>query len=324
MMNNLLKFSAIYFLLCNIACSQIKKEEPTTLKSEKEMNTDALPNLQRRMYAIQLNVPGSFEFYVNDIPARIENTGSMHNASVDINAYMLKSGKYKFKLQVFPQGEDIKEGISPETAERIKVSLNAYERNTESFPFAKKDSFVHIVDFPTPKINKPVPFIIVEGEFEVELPYNLEGWGKSEDLTKIDKKQLESEVKEYYENLRTILNNGDGQAYLTKWKKYDNELKKFEYTPEGSLSKADSDLIESIKTKAKGEMLPIENYKMAIYAQGKMVRLERLPTVEINNYKANVKGRSPLLRKGKQGGVGNYPILLHKPKGSNSFEIIRK
>lgn len=71
-------------------------------------------------------------------------------------------------------------------------------------------------------------------------------------------------------------------------------------------------------------MSPIENFKMAIYAQGKMVRLERLPTVEINNYKANVKGRSPLLRKGKKGGVGNYPILLHKPNGSNSFEIIRK
>ena len=63
------------------------------------MNSDSLPNLQRRMYSIQLNIPGSFELYVNDIPARIENTGSMHNASVDINAYMLKSGKYKFKLE---------------------------------------------------------------------------------------------------------------------------------------------------------------------------------------------------------------------------------
>ena len=203
-------------------------------------DTDALPNLERRMYAIQLNVPGSFEFYVNDIPARIENTGSMHNASVDINAYMLKSGKYKFRLQVFPQGEDIKEGISPETAERIKVSLNAYERNTESFPFAKKDSFVHIVDFPTPKINKPVPFIILEGEFEVELPYNLEGWGKSEDLTKIDKKQLESEVVSFYEKLRTQLNGGLGDQYIANWYKYDNELKRFEYESNENLEKVNN------------------------------------------------------------------------------------
>jgi len=45
------------------------------------------------MYTMQLNIPGPFELYVNGIPARIENTGSMHNTSVDINAYMLKSGK---------------------------------------------------------------------------------------------------------------------------------------------------------------------------------------------------------------------------------------
>lgn len=322
-MNKLLNFSAICLLLCNIACSQIKKEESTTLNTEKEMNTDSLPNLERRMYAMQLNIPGSFEFYVNDIPARIENSGSMHNTSIDINAYMLKSGKYKFRLKIFPQGDEIKGGILPETASRIKVSLNAYERNTESFPFAKKGSFVSLVDFPIPKIDKPVPYFEVQGEFEVELPYDLEGWKNSEDLNKIDKEQLQDEVVNFYEKMRNQLNEGKGDAYISYWKKYDLELQKFEYISQSDLIKSNSDFVDKVQ-KCKDMMLPIENYTIKIYGNGKLVRLERNPTIEINNSQLNVKGRSPLLRKGSKSGVQGYPIILHKPKGSHSFEIIRK
>ena len=134
---------------------------------------------------------------------------------------------------------------------------------------------------------------------------------------------MEIDVVNFYEKMRSQLNAGNGDNYISYWKKYDSELQNFEYTSQLDLQKSNSDFVDKV-LKCKDMMLPIENYNIKIYGNGKLVRLERLPTIEINNSKLNIKGRSPILRKGSKSGVQGYPLILHKPKGSNSFEIIRK
>jgi hypothetical protein len=63
-------------------------------------------------------------------------------------------------------------------------------------------------------------------------------------------------------------------------------------------------------------MLPIENYKMVIFENNKLVRLERIDGI--------FKNSPPLLANYIKGKYTPYPIILHKPKGSDSFKIIRK
>ena len=64
---------------------------------------------------------------------------------------------------------------------------------------------------------------------------------------------------------------------------------------------------------------------MRIYGKkNQLVSLERHPTTELNGYKYNIKGWSPLIRKNKKSGGGQYPIKLYLPKDSDEFVIIRK
>ena len=51
------------------------------------------------------------------------------------------------------------------------------------------DSYEIVKTYPITKIEKPIPFYEVKGEFTVDLPYELEGWSKGQDLSKMDKEE---------------------------------------------------------------------------------------------------------------------------------------
>jgi len=73
-------------------------------------------------------------------------------------------------------------------------------------------------------------------------------------------------------------------------------------------------------------MIPLEDYELKLYAEGKLVTLERKThTKEFNNYSPlDIKGWSPLISKGTTYGAAPYPILLYLPEGSDEFVIIRR
>ena len=84
----------------------------------------------------------------------------------------------------------------------------------------------------------------------------------------MDQKILREKVDAYYKKLWNILNDGNGQEYLNLWNKADEELAIYNY------SKPINNEVEKIN-KAKGKMAPLEDYKMKVYADGKLVTLER-------------------------------------------------
>ena len=83
---------------------------------------------------------------------------------------------------------------------------------------------------------------------------------------------------------------------------------------------------EEIKKNCTNNMIPLEDYEMKLYAEGKLVCLERKThTKEFNNYSPlDIKGWSPLIRKGKKSGAEDFPVKLYLPEDSNEFVIIRK
>ena len=74
------------------------------------------------------------------------------------------------------------------------------------------------------------------------------------------------------------------------------------------------------------QQIPLEDYELKLYAEGKLVTLERKThTREFNNYSPlDIKGWSPLISKGTTYGAAPYPILLYLPQGSDEFVIIRR
>ena len=284
------------------------------------METQQIPLEKQITYMIDITTNIPVIVYVNDIKASELNMPL--GTAIDLNPYVLKNGKCKIKLQIFPlfrRGDTL---VTVENIMRCNLFFGSYIRNKETDEILnyKADVALPIV---APK--EDVPYFEQEWDVELtELPYELEGWSKGQDLRKWDKDKLEKKVVAYYQKLWRILNNGEGERYMDLWKQADQELMFYDYeTDYDSIYKEES---EEIKKNCTDNMIYLEDYEMKLYAEGKLVCLERKThTREFNNYSPlDIKGWSPLIRKGKKSGAEDFPVKLYLPQGSNEFVIIRK
>ena len=287
--------------------------------AQKKIETQQIPLEKQITYGISLSMRVPYELYINDIKADCDYVGA--NSGVDMNPYILKNGKYKVKLRIFPAFKAGEKLIASKDIKNSNISFGSYIRNRET------DEILNYEDKPLP-ITAPtidVPYFEQEWEVEItELPYELEGWSKGQDLRKWDKDKLEKKVVAYYQKLWRILNNGEGERYMDLWKQADQELMFYDYeTDYDSIYKEES---EEIKKNCTDNMIYLEDYEMKLYAEGKLVCLERKThTREFNNYSPlDIKGWSPLIRKGRKSGAEDFPVKLYLPEGSNEFVIIRK
>ena len=287
--------------------------------AQKKIETQQIPLEKQITYGISLSMRVPYELYINDIKADCDYVGA--NSGVDMNPYILKNGKYKVKLRIFPAFKAGEKLIASKDIKNSNISFGSYIRNKET------DEILNYEDKPLP-ITAPtidVPYFEQEWEVEItDLPYELEGWSKGQDLRKWDKDKLEKKVVAYYQKLWRILNNGEGERYMDLWKQADQELMFYDYeTDYDSIYKEES---EEIKKNCTDNMIYLEDYEMKLYAEGKLVCLERKThTREFNNYSPlDIKGWSPLIRKGRKSGAEDFPVKLYLPEGSNEFVIIRK
>jgi len=284
------------------------------------METQQIPLEKQITYMIDLTLKTPHELYINDILAVSRSRGS--NAAIDINPYVLKNGKYKIKLRLLPYWHLNETTVSKSDIENARLFFGSYIRNKET---DKILNYKADVALPIVAPKEDVPYFEQEWDVELtELPYELEGWSKGQDLRKWDKDKLEKKVVAYYQKLWHILNNGEGERYMDLWKQADQELMFYDYeTDYDSIYKEES---EEIKKNCTNNMIYLEDYEMKLYAEGKLVCLERKThTREFNNYSPlDIKGWSPLIRKGRKSGAEDFPVKLYLPEGSNEFVIIRK
>ena len=287
--------------------------------AQKKMETQQIPLEKQITYMIDITTNIPVIVYVNDIKASELNMPL--GTAIDLNPYVLKNGKCKIKLQIFPlfrRGDTL---VTVENIMRCNLFFGSYIRNKETNEILNYNS----IPLPIVAPKEDVPYFEQEWDVELtELPYELEGWSKGQDLRKWDKKELEKKVVAYYQKLWHILNNGEGERYMDLWKQADQELMFYDYeTDYDSIYKEES---EEIKKNCTDNMIYLEDYEMKLYAEGKLVCLERKThTREFNNYSPlDIKGWSPLIRKGRKSGAEDFPVKLYLPEGSNEFVIIRK
>ena len=287
-----------------------------------EMKIQQIPLEKQITYMIDITTNIPVIVYVNDIKASELNMPL--GTAIDLNPYVLKNGKCKIKLQIFPlfrRGDTL---VTVENIMRCNLFFGSYIRNKETDEILnyKADVALPIV---APK--EDVPYFEQEWDVELtELPYELEGWSKGQDLRKWDKKELEKKVVAFHQRTRKILNEGNSEAWLKLIQKRFDEVCIFDYLSEKRIEKDLEEIKEDVEEYSKGTMIPLEDYELKLYAEGKLVTLERKThTKEFNNYSPlDIKGWSPLISKGTTYGAAPYPILLYLPQGSDEFVIIRR
>ena len=287
-----------------------------------EMKIQQIPLEKQITYMIDITTNIPVIVYVNDIKASELNMPL--GTAIDLNPYVLKNGKCKIKLQIFPLFGRKDTLVTVENIMRCNLFFGSYIRNKETDDILnyKADVALPIV---APK--EDVPYFEQEWEVELtELPYELEGWSKGQDLRKWDKKELEKKVVAFHQKIRKILNDGNSEEWMKLIQKRFDEVCIFDYLSEKRIEKDLEEIKEDVEEYSKGTMIPLEDYELKLYAEGKLVTLERKThTKEFNNYSPlDIKGWSPLISKGTTYGAAPYPILLYLPQGSDEFVIIRR
>lgn len=168
MKNFILVFSLFFLISCN---GQDKKE---------------IPEEKRLTYMLELNIKLPYELYINDIKADNDYIGA--NSGVDVNPYILKNGKYKIRIKIFPAFKVHKKLISIDDLKNSTIKFGHYimDKEKDDIHSYNLDDF-KLLNFTLP--NKDVPYFEQEWEVEVEnLPYTLKGWSNGQDLSKMDQK----------------------------------------------------------------------------------------------------------------------------------------
>ena len=286
-----------------------------------KMKIQQIPLEKQITYMIDITTNIPVIVYVNDIKASELNMPL--GTAIDLNPYVLKNGKCKIKLQIFPlfrKGDTL---VTVENIMRCNLFFGSYIRNKETNEILNYNS----IPLPIVAPKEDVPYFEQEWDVELtELPYELEGWSKGQDLRKWDKKELEKKVVAFHQKIRKILNDGNSEAWMKLIQKRFDEVCIFDYLSEKRIEKDLEEIKEDVEEYSKGTMIPLEDYELKLYAEGKLVTLERKThTREFNNYSPlDIKGWSPLISKGTTYGAAPYPILLYLPQGSDEFVIIRR
>ena len=95
--------------------------------------------------------------------------------------------------------------------EKSNISFDSYIRNKET------DEILNYNSIPLPIVTPKEDMPYFEQEWDVELtelPYELEGWSKGQDLRKWDKKELEKKVHRRSEERRV------GKECRSRWSPY--------------------------------------------------------------------------------------------------------
>jgi hypothetical protein len=188
-------------------------------------------------------------------------------------------------------------------------------------PEASLEDYKQVFEFSTP--NKPgtenflasgQKVFEFKGSFDAEVPYQLEGWRNSKDLSKENQDELLKEAVAAYNNFRNVLIKKDVNAYAALMYDKEVELAKAFYwdTPADSKERWD-DMSGTVR--AKREILPLKDFKMVLYAGGKVLALQ--PTSEMyKDYLSAIHAQT------EEEDI-QVSFLLHKKAGSNELTPIR-
>ncbi|WP_326983148.1 hypothetical protein VUJ46_00955 [Chryseobacterium sp. MYb264] len=252
----------------------------------------------------------NYEIYVNDILVGNSNKGNGVPGPYEINPYIFSSGSQKIRIQLSAPAELEKKHLSDKDIENLKGKTFISLLENENF-----DNISIIKEINFSILNDTRSYVEQEWNFDAQAVDGINNLDNSQDLTKIDKEKFQKEVLAKYEQLRTLLNSGNGKAFINEMEKPIKVIFKTEYMPENEQAEYKNNLEKHFDSH-KGTMNPITNFNIKIMGNGRAVALEYktgkmqglgiLSSEDIPNHTMNI----------------NY-IILHKPIGSDKFEIFR-
>ncbi|WP_073230424.1 hypothetical protein [Pedobacter caeni] len=258
-----------------------------------------------------------YEILINDIPLqRYLMFGSVNKQRIPVNDHILATGKQNITIRMFPP--QLSDGSwSASLVDASKLAVKVMYRKFDG----PMEDFTPVFEFVAPNkagtagyLRSGQQFYEFKGSFEAIVPYQLEGWDNSKDLSKENQEELLKEAVLAYNRFRKVLINKEVNVYADLM--YDKELdlaKAFYWTKPSDSKARWSEMKGTVLEKR--EILPLVDFKLVLYAGGKVLALQPVKGM-YQDYLSAIHARTA-------DDDIQISFLLHKKRGSNELSPIR-
>ncbi|WP_445456846.1 hypothetical protein [Flavobacterium sp. HNIBRBA15423] len=295
-------FIILFSLLGLIACKQENKEKVTLEDTLEKINIMQNPDINNQNFVSKLtknvkHYPKEPIYYmrlgksncvievlVNDLPIHEDYELSNVATPIRINRGILKSGKQKLTYRLYPTGDLMKESYGDDydtvttLTDLTSVNIKIIQMDNKGEKKLKDEVVVmqhkSLNDENGNFIASGKPYYEYTFEFEAEVPYELEGWTKGQDLTKLDQELLEKKALEFHNVYQKIYKNQDADALAKSNFGLESIISQVYYKSETENTNLWDEYLTFLKIKNK-KFKEINDYKSNFYGDGKIIALKQ-------------------------------------------------
>ncbi|WP_314771446.1 hypothetical protein [Capnocytophaga sputigena] len=302
-MKKIIFFSFILF--CVVACGQKHKQNIEAIKQQVKKQISQYQSFPN--YSIQVNKGGCrVDLIGNGMPLyTFFEVEGMSSGTISFNGYILKSGTQQLKVKVYPA--EGKTTLDDNTYLTIEILKWNNERDPISERLVLKEA-----SLPDKVKQQKLKYYELIVDFDAQVPYDFsQTLTSAETLSTIP--NIENKVLDTYKKIYSWLKKEDIES-LADFYAESNIRYCLVFYLEDELLEDRFDYKDIFKPKQKVDPFPDKSkYKMVFYADGKLVRLER------------IKDHSDILTLSGKDSDGTevnteLNVLLYMPKGSNEFK----
>jgi len=171
--------------------------------------------IEKPFYVIEFNAVACFlNIRVNDVPVLSANIEGQVSSMVQINNAIIESGEQHVTYYILPiLGE-----FSLQSETFFEASLWLYDASGEEI---EKKEEINKVTMPE-NTGIPLPVFKAEKFFIAEVPYKLNAWQYSQDLTKVD--DLREKVDSLYRKIEEMFANGQYDRFINLIQKREDNI----------------------------------------------------------------------------------------------------
>jgi hypothetical protein len=240
----------------------------------------------------------SIDVMVNDVSVFSMDIKGHISMKIPVNKAILESGEQQVSYHILP--------LPGNTALSDEASFSASVWLYEDWNEPKEE--IHTFTMPENKTGTPLPMYVGENSFIADMPYSLNGWQNSQDLTKIE--NLRELAVAAFRKIENIITNGQYDELITMLQQHENNTATCLYLTEEEKNQRISGLIDDIKTDSYVVVPVSEEDMMVVFGHGKLVTLKK------------PDGSSALLLKNQEGEELSLEIRLHLEQGKTELTII--
>jgi hypothetical protein len=238
---------------------------------------------------------------VNDVSVLCMNIDGQVSTIIPVNNAILESGKQQISYNVLPLlGEII-------LRETVSFSASVWLYNASGV-IIEKVKEINNFTMPENETGIPLPAYKDENFFYADVPYKLEAWQNSQDLSKVE--NLRTLVVLAYREIEAVINNAQYEQFAKLTQKREDNIAVCMYLSEEEKNERLTELIELIETGFK--IVPVsEKDIMIVFGYDKLVTLKK-PDGESALLLINEKTEEEL----------NLEIQFHLEQGNTKLSII--